>query len=451
MKKQALVFQLLLLSILSNAQEWRTLGEIDFDGNEIVSDLLVSGDSLFVGGHFMGVNGMESIGLFVWDSLEIQPFNADGLKGLAMYNDELYLCGGWLSVIGGEGVAKYEDGVWINPGGGATDAVYDMCVYDDKLFVCGTIGDIGELPAPHTVAAWDNENWLDVGGIYGGWWDARVCTVHDNEFYVGGSFGYATGDVQVNNIARYDGEEWSAVGGGLSGMAWSLLSDTVNNVLYAGGDFSSVDYGKVEANSIAKWDGESWSAVGTGLNANVHALCMYRGQLYAGGSFTTLGDGTSVERLARFDGVNWNQLGSGVSGGFVNAMAVYKDELYVGGGITNAGDLEVEAIARWYMHPDSVTWGIPDNIDNLVDKEATRLMKGFPNPTQSVFHVEFNQATTGSLILTDMVGCELLNQPVRNQDLVELDLFEFPPAKYLLHFVQSGMIEETIVVVVSGE
>jgi hypothetical protein len=301
------------------------------------------------------------------------------------------------------------------------------------------------------VAVWDGSNWLDEGGIYGGWWDARVCTVHDDEFYVGGSFSYATGDVQVNNIARYDGEEWNAVGGGLTGRAWSLLSDTVNNILYAGGDFSSVDYGNVVANSIAKWDGENWSAVGSGLNANVHALCMYRGQLYAGGSFTTLGDGTPVERLARFDGVNWNQLGSGVSGGFVNALAVYKDELYVGGGITNAGDLEFEALARWYMHPDSVTWGVPDNIDNLVDKEATRLMKGFPNPTQSVFHVEFNQATTGSLILTDMLGRELLNLPVRNQDIVELDLFEFPPEKYLLHFVQSGMIEETIVVVVSGE
>ncbi len=45
----------------------------------------------------------------------------------------------------------------------------------------------------------------------------------------------------------------------------------------------------VSANLIARWNGASWQPVGTGMNWSVQALCVYNGELYAGGAFTTAG------------------------------------------------------------------------------------------------------------------------------------------------------------------
>lgn len=58
--------------------------------------------------------------------------------------------------------------------------------------------------------------------------------------------------------------------------------------LYAGGYFTTA--GGVVANNIARWDGISWSALGSGINDNVYTLTVDgAGNLYAGGYFTTAG------------------------------------------------------------------------------------------------------------------------------------------------------------------
>jgi len=57
--------------------------------------------------------------------------------------------------------------------------------------------------------------------------------------------------------------------------------------LYAGGYFSTA--GEVSANNIAKWDGITWSAVGSGVSGPVAALTAAGSDLYAGGTFTTAG------------------------------------------------------------------------------------------------------------------------------------------------------------------
>src|SRR5690606_8566387 len=58
-------------------------------------------------------------------------------------------------------------------------------------------------------------------------------------------------------------------------------------VLFAGGFFQSTADGP--ASNIARWDGTAWSPVGDGLGSTVHALTVYAGDLVAGGHFTSAG------------------------------------------------------------------------------------------------------------------------------------------------------------------
>src|SRR5690606_31755687 len=81
--------------------------------------------------------------------------------------------------------------------------------------------------------------------------------------------------------------------------------------------------------------------------------------LYAGGLFNVMPDGSSANKIARWDGEQWHTLGSGVTGfgagTSVSALAVFDEDgpgpnpggLYVGGLFYRAGEVATKHIARW--------------------------------------------------------------------------------------------------------
>ena len=142
-------------------------------------------------------------------------------------------------------------------------------------------------------------------------------------------------------------EQWLP-GEGLPGLngdvsAVAVYDDGNGAALYVGGDFTVA--GHVVANNIAKWDGTQWQPLGSGMNDEVRTLAVYNGELIAGGEFNTAG-GKEANNIARWDGANWSPLGSGVSS-HVNALTVYNDELIAGGWFTIAGGIETVRVARW--------------------------------------------------------------------------------------------------------
>ena len=118
--------------------------------------------------------------------------------------------------------------------------------------------------------------------------------------------------------------------------------------LVVGGEFTIA--GDVIAHHIARWDGTNWQPLGTGMNDHVLALTVYNGELIAGGQFSTAG-GVSAHGIARWSGTSWQPLGTGVNG-TVRALAVYNGVVIAGGLFSTAGGVSAICIACW----DGTTW-----------------------------------------------------------------------------------------------
>ena len=105
--------------------------------------------------------------------------------------------------------------------------------------------------------------------------------------------------------------------------------------------------GGVSTNSIAKWDGIAWAALGSGLGGAVEALAtLPNGDLVAGGSFSVAG-GVGALNVAKWDGSAWSPLGSGLNGAVMAVAVLPNGDLVAGGLFTMAGATSVSHIARW--------------------------------------------------------------------------------------------------------
>ena len=218
------------------------------------------------------------------------------------------------------------------------------------------------------VAKWNGSNWTALGSGVGTTGDAvrtlaLFTDAHGRTLYAGGSFVTASGST-MNSIARWNGSTWSATETGFETALNTLtvFDDGTGPALFAGGWFTSVH--GVAANYIAKWNGASWSALGTGMDGRVFATAVFDDgtgpALYVGGEFSTAGGGAG-SRIAKWNGSSWSALGSGLTipgsgAAGVAALAVFDDgsgpALYAGGYFTTAGGVTVNHIAKW----DGLVW-----------------------------------------------------------------------------------------------
>src|SRR5262249_32606735 len=154
---------------------------------------------------------------------------------------------------------------------------------------------------------------------------------------IAGGLFTAAGGISANHIAKWDGANWAPLGSGIGAPIQSyspIVSMTVfNGELVVGGWFNSA--GGASANYIAKWDGVSWSPLSSGMNLIVDALTVFNGELIAGGNFTTAG-GVGANRIAKWNGTNWAALSSGMRVGDVHTLTDFNSELIVGGTFTTA-------------------------------------------------------------------------------------------------------------------
>ncbi len=259
--------------------------------------------------------------------------------------------------------------IWTNMGTGLGEWItvpYALARAEDGLMYCGGTFTNAGTNALVGIASWNGTNWSQVGS---GMASNDICSVYAlaaggrRQMYAGGYFTNA-GGVGANSIALWTGTAWTNLGAGMDSDVYSLLVST-NGDLYAGGIFNTA--GGLASPSVAKWNGFAWTNMAAGPGGRVNALAMAPdGTLYAGGGFSPLFGGAG-ECVARWDGINWTNVGAGIAfenGTFyVNALACGLDgALYAGGRFTNAAGRKCGNVAKW----DGLNWtNLGDGLGNL--------------------------------------------------------------------------------------
>lgn len=336
------------------------------------------GAALYVGGKLGLRNEEEPIFVARWDGADWIALDAtfthpayDGsVQWLFSVPSGRYAglyAGGLFSAVNGTPagcVARWDGQRWTSLGGGVDTTVYAIATDDERLFVGGQFTRSGATQVLR-VAAFDGESWSSLGsGV--GWPESsstsvRAMLAHDDgsgeHMYAGGVFQYA-GGCEAWGIARWDGANWSSMGGA-NGWVTSLfelpaqLDPDGQPSLIAGGTFTTI--GGVEANHVARWDGIRWSPLGSGLWSPLVDMTVFddgaRLALYA----------ALDENIARWEGTHWIDLGAQFSsypgGARLFELEVFDDghgaELYAGGEFESvAGQTILGGIAKW----DGVTW-----------------------------------------------------------------------------------------------
>jgi hypothetical protein len=363
---------------------WNAVGTSTANGtNGTVNALVVSGNGdVYVGGNFSQAGGGLTNNVARWNGTAWNALGSGIPNGASSYvlalavagNGDIYV-GGQFTQAGGlaaNNVARWTGTTWRLLGTGATNGVNGFAdalavANNGDVYVGGSFGAAGGLPA-NRVAKWNGVGWSSLGTGAGNGVNSFVgaITVASNgDVYVGGGFSQA-GGVQADKVARWNGTSWSPVGSGAGVINGDISALVVagNGDLYAGGNFTRLS--GVLNNRVARWNGAAWSPLGAapvgaanGVNGPVYALAIAgNGDVYVGGQFTQVG-GVAASNVARWDGIAWSTLGSGVGGApnvtsQVIALAVaLNGDVYAGGYFTQAGGgMAVSNVARW----DGTAW-----------------------------------------------------------------------------------------------
>lgn len=281
-------------------------------------------------------------------------------------------------------VARHDGNGWRPFGGGFNAAVAEMMLWDrdgdgparPEVIAGGDFVTAGGVACGH-IARWDGLTWHPLGTGTDGTvlaltaWDPDGPGGEPGRLIAGGGFAKA-GGAPALNIAQWDGVSWSPMAAGLSGSVESLTTwdsdgdGPAERVVVACGNFSTTPGGTV-LNRIAWWDGEEWQPLGEGFNSRAAAVVTWDpdgagplgDELIATGNFRYTGD-TPVDFIARWDGARWRPMGGFALGG-ANTFAVWDpdgegprpQELLAAGSMTLRGTSgPVRNVVRW----DGAEW-----------------------------------------------------------------------------------------------
>lgn len=226
---------------------------------------------------------------------------------------------------------------------------------------------------------WDigfSQTWTSVGGGIG---NQEGGAIHDikiinNSLFVSGGF-MQFGKYTV--LAEWNSYKWQFYllnGGSIRAV------ENYNSKLYIGGSFSSANEDWDGIKNIAYWNTleNKWFAVGTSsyppTGGDVNSFQIYKGKLYVGGNFMTIGGNSFMSFVASWDDKKYDFLGDaqqyyGLGG--VEDMCVFNDKLIV------AGDFRNEKGIKNLGAYNGTYWTKLNN-------------KDFPNSTKAVFTDEIN-------------------------------------------------------------
>jgi len=255
------------------------------------------------------------------------------------------------------------------------DNYVDCCAWWDPdgpgplpkwLVVGGEFANAGDLLGANGIAAFDGTQWHRFGSgfreengrpgsVY------SLCVDQLGRLIAGGVFASANG-TPLPNIAIWDGAAWQPMGAGFRASAASsyalveTLLCTADGAIIAGGELGFT--GQTPVGNVARWDGQQWNAMGSGLVisppsgaiSTVETLAQLpNGNFVAGGYFTSA-DGAPARNIAQWDGAHWVPMG-GLSDVVYDLQALPNGDLFAGGGFNQARNnqtwITTGCLARW--------------------------------------------------------------------------------------------------------
>jgi hypothetical protein len=398
-----------------NGSDWSNIG---FGG--LALTIVSDGTNLYLGGSFTNAGGVINTNVARFDGTNwhalgggIGPYNIAQVNVLEWHNGKLYAGGTFTNASGitAMNLAVWNGTSWSAVGGGVNGAVNALAFQGDDLYVGGNFSTAGGISALN-IAKWDGSSWSALGSglkgptSFGSTTPVTCIGILGSDVYAGGGFTNA-GGVTARALAKWDGFSWTTWPT-TDGVFQYPLNDTPNRMLvkdgslYIGGLFNQA--GDVIANHVCRYDGANFYALGekpaNGLATppiNVSCIGQADDGIYVGGLFTAAGR-TLANRIARFDGTNWFDVGGGTMGGASSAnrvLAIAGDgsDVYVGGTFTGVGGNSVSNIAHW----DGANWsnmgiGFDSSVGTLAAAGGGIVYAGgsFTNAFNSFFSVAVN-------------------------------------------------------------
>lgn len=240
--------------------------------------------------------------------------------------------------------------------------VVDFAPFEGKLYVTGFFTELCGVSANH-VAVWNGEQWEQVGSA-GLPTPGHAIKVINNQIYCA-LYGSNT---DSNYVYRLNSQlnEWEKVGKGFKNLGSSVPATLYDIAEFQGQPVVAGDFTKIGSqsgyNNIARWNGSDWEPLGSGLTefyAGVpliapHGLSVFEGDIVVTGAFKKAG-GVQCNGIARWNGTEWLPFGGGFNKPAYKATE-YKNELYACGEfLTSGASSNISGIAKW----DGTQWVNP--------------------------------------------------------------------------------------------
>jgi trimeric autotransporter adhesin len=380
--------------------------------------LHVRNDTVVAGGRFFYAGGVFLGNIGRWTGREWMPLGGgvDGIvRTVAIHPNGDIFAGGDFSKAGGveaRGLARWDGQSWSAVGGGLhgpNPRALALHFVGDTLYVGGAFTRAGDVDA-RSVARWDGTTWSTLGDTPENGVDGSVfaLTGLGDHIFVGGQFSEAGGQL-TDALAAWNlsDSSWSGLPG-LRGYASSPPTVQALTVLGAelilGGRFT-FGPNTTETLHVARWDGTGFEPLGgnpaNGVLGFVDALAVDGADLYVGGQFEVAG-GVAVQGITRFDGQSFQPLGSGTLGR-VYTLGIHESFLLAGGTFTRMGNKSSVGFAQW-----TVVDELP-GVALSQPEDGAHYVAGTPIPMESellhglsdVARVEFYQGLTRLQTLAD--------------------------------------------------
>ncbi len=245
--------------------------------------------------------------------------------------------------------------------------IISIVLFHGEIYLAGQFTNLNNNPSADYIARWNGSNWLDVGGGLNNY--AYSMLVSGKYLYVGGQFTDAGGNANADRFARWDGTSWAA-------LSTSFTSGYVYEIAEYGHDIYATS---TDSPYLFRWNGSTWSSI-PGISSQIMDITADGSYLYAAGIFTNAGGDPNADRVARWNGSQWEALGNGLdlSSNFVRSIAVAGEHVYVGGGFTDAnGNPDMDYLAHW----DGAGWQAVPGVSSAIPNgpspiEAVRIAGG---------------------------------------------------------------------------